>query len=205
MNRYSDKLINTLVRNALTLEKKKRFDEAIEIYEELAIQGVEFAIDRIPIAKHRADNYKLRKINYCSELIAAIAIGLAIILVSYNTAINTLQPIIGVKYSFALNQTNSISEKDSQKVNIHFNLIEDNVDIDSSEYTIVVDKNITRRNLSKRVNEALEAYKDNAVLNKLFTININIIKDGTQVSAGYIEYDLNNPQECKVFTKKSVL
>ena len=204
MERYSDEFINILVRKALKLEKKKKFNEAIEIYEELVIQNVEFAIERLPIAKHRADNYKLRSINYFSEFIIALAIGICIILISYNTALNAFQHL-EIDSKFALNQINSTSDKHSQILNTHYNTLDDNAVINECEYMIVVDKNITRKKLTKRVSEAIEAYKGNSISGQKFYINIKTIINNELTLAGYIEYDSSKPEECIVFTKKSVL
>ena len=59
MMKYSDDTINQMVRKALYLEKTKQYEEALNIYMELASFGNEFSRERIPLIKHKLEQSKL--------------------------------------------------------------------------------------------------------------------------------------------------
>ena len=203
MTRYSDDMINILVRDALQFEKKKKFEEAIDIYEELALQGVEYAIDRIPIAKHRLDNYKLRKVDLATSILYAITIGVSIVTVSYNAGLNLITDN-NLSTSFAFNKI------DSQKgspftLDVNYHSIND-TQLKNSTFEILVPNNINRKNLSKRVIEAVETYLEQLDF-ELSTLTINIkTKNNNEINkVGYIQFDKNKPTDCDVFILKGKL
>lgn len=200
---YSDELINTLVRTALTYEKKKKFEEAIEIYEELAIQNVEFAIDRIPLVKHRYDNYKLRRLNFNLELVSSLALAISIILISYNIALSIFKPL-NLNYSFSLTASEAQEKADPDTTNVIFKNLDSTYEISDSEYDIVV-KNTTRKNLTKRVQEVIEAYKYNTVKTEDLKINILKPSGNNTTTVGYINYNPNKPEQCTVFIKAKLV
>lgn len=204
MLKYSEETINVLVRDALNFEKNKRFSEAIEIYEELALQGVEFAIDRIPIAKHRLDNYKLRRMKFFTNIISACAIGLSIVSISYNIGVNLISNTDIHSY-FTFNKVES-QISSPLKPNIIYNSIKDSQENDQFEFEIFIPNKITRNELSERVLEAIEMYYHQLTFNGTnLKINIKTAKNGASKWIGYIDFDLNNKSECNVYVLKGTL
>lgn len=202
MKKYNDDIINILVRDALALENKKKFEEALEIYEELALQGVEYAIDRIPIAKHRLDNYKLRRINYFMSIVTACAIGTSIVIISFNTALSVFKSS-NLRTSFAFYQVNTKGENSTYKTDIQFKTIEE-YSTKESDFNIVVPKNITQKKLSERALEAIDTYSMSVNIGEKLIINIHSSVKGNLKNIGYIKFDTNKPQICTIYTYKGI-
>lgn len=204
MLKYSEETINVLVRDALNFEKNKRFSEAIEIYEELALQGVEFAIDRIPVAKHRLDNYKLRRMKLFTNIISACAIGLSVVSISYNIGVNLIS-YTDIHSYFTFNKVES-QISSPLKPNIIYNSIKDSQENEQFEFEIFIPNKITRNELSERVYEAIEMYYNELPFNGTnLKINIKTTKNGVSKWIGYIDFDLNNKSECNVYVLKGTL
>lgn len=204
MLRYSEETINILVRDALNFEKNKRFSEAIEIYEELALQGVEFAIDRIPIAKHRFDNHKLRRIELFTNIISACAIGLSIVSISYNIGVNLISHT-DINSYFTFNKEESQISAPLQP-NVIYHSIKENPNNEQFEFEIFIPSKITRSELSKRILEAIEAYLPQSHFNEdNLKIDLKTAQNSTSKWIGYIDFDLKNKSECNVYILKDSL
>lgn len=200
--RYSEDTINLLVRKALKLEKRRLYNEALEIYFDLHNHKVDFATERIKVVFDKVERAKLSKVNNFMGIIGFTASSIVIVMTAYyigETIITT--PQIGATYEYELYNKYDDLPKTIDNIKPAYRY-ENELPKSEHGYEIYVNRNIKHTKLNDRVQEAVESYISTLPYkSKLLQIEIKTFgKKSTHI--GTIEVNPDNPQECQVILKK---
>lgn len=199
MMKYSDDTINQMARKALYLEKAKQYEEALNIYMELASYGNEFSRERIPLIKHKIEQSKLKNVNFFLKFIALGAAILTALVISTSILDNILIKPISIKN---VQQYTSESNFTQGNIKFKFNEIKEiPKSIINSELEILIDSKTSTKKLKDRAIEALNLYKSELYLSK-GKINIIMKTFNDREVVGFIEYDSTNEDYCMIHLLK---
>lgn len=199
MMKYSDDIINQMVRKALYLEKTKQYEEALNIYMELASYENEFSRERIPLIKHKIEQSELKKINFFLKFVALGAAILTALVISTSILDNILIKPIPIKNIHQYTKETNFTE---DNVNFKFKEIKEiSESVLKSNLEILIDSNVSTKKLKDRAIEALNLYKSELYLNK-GNLNIILKTFNDRDVVGFIEYNSTNKDYCTIHLLK---
>lgn len=199
MMKYSDDIINQMVRKALYLEKTKQYEEALNIYMELASYENEFSRERIPLIKHKIEQSKLKKVNFFLKFVALGAAILTALVISTSILDNILIKPIPIKNIHQYTKETNFTE---DNVNFKFKEIKEiSKSVLKSNLEILIDSNVSTKKLKDRAIEALNLYKSELYLNK-GNLNIILKTFNDRDVVGFIEYNSTNKDYCTIHLLK---
>lgn len=199
MMKYSDDIINQMVRKALYLEKTKQYEEALNIYMELASYENEFSRERIPLIKHKIEQSKLKKVNFFLKFVTLGAAILTALVISTSILDNILIKPISIKNIHQYTKETNFTE---DNVKFKFKEIKEiSKSVINSNLEILIDSNVSTKKLKDRAIEALNLYKSELYLNK-GKLNIILKTFNDRDVVGFIEYNSTNEDYCTIHLLK---